>query len=435
MNETKHQTNEGCEDGANHRSHRPQQHTSKGTQSSNTVPSNCINTHNTKILRSGIDSLYLSYPGSLTEESSIKLTQLKKLAQSGIADRVSLAQLPLSDHLFEVKDKGRHPFAFILADNHYRIELARLGAGRTPLAHVQISSEVLTLQGAELSVLNLTEIINQLGVMEDSPWVSRVDLCVDFVTDYDLSEVMDLNWITRAREFDRFTDQRMFSGWRIGSGSIKARLYNKTVEMRKKPRPYLEAIYSGLGVEPGQQVWRLEFELRRETLRELNVKTFSELMNALAGLWLYCTEDWLRLCEPSETDQTQSRWPVMEVWKVLQGTVWSGFVNVTRKEVEKGRPPCDRSLFINGLSGLTSFMAREGIVDPIEGPHAFIQAARDFHNNRQYMTGLDFVGYVSEKVKAKARAYNSYRVMPEHETFHPADKATTEAYRKLSDGE
>ncbi len=51
---------------------------SKGTPSSNTVPSNCNNQYKTKILRNGIDSLYLSYQGELSQEGSIKLTELKK---------------------------------------------------------------------------------------------------------------------------------------------------------------------------------------------------------------------------------------------------------------------------------------------------------------------------------------------------------------------
>lgn len=66
-----------CEDGANPRSPRPQQEHSQGTLSSNTVPSNCINTSQTKILRVGIDSLYLSYQGELFEDKSIRLNQLK----------------------------------------------------------------------------------------------------------------------------------------------------------------------------------------------------------------------------------------------------------------------------------------------------------------------------------------------------------------------
>ena len=178
-----------CEDGANSRSPRPQQEHSQGTQSSNTVPSNCINTSQTKILRVGIDSLYLSYQGELFEDKSIRLNQLKKLAQSNQETDVPLAQDNIKGHLFEVKDRGRHPFAFILNDNHYRIEIAKLGAKRTPLAHAQISSELLTCQGAPLAVEVLTDIVSTLGIVTSSANVSRADLFVDFLTDYPLSSI------------------------------------------------------------------------------------------------------------------------------------------------------------------------------------------------------------------------------------------------------
>ena len=53
---------------------------SKGTPSSNTVPSQ----YNSDpfILRFGIDSLYLSYKGELSEAAENNLSKLKELAQS-----------------------------------------------------------------------------------------------------------------------------------------------------------------------------------------------------------------------------------------------------------------------------------------------------------------------------------------------------------------
>lgn len=65
----------------------------KGTSSSNTVPSTCINQYNTKILRNGIDSLYLSYQGELSDEGSIKLSELKKLVQSNDPRNVGRQQI------------------------------------------------------------------------------------------------------------------------------------------------------------------------------------------------------------------------------------------------------------------------------------------------------------------------------------------------------
>lgn len=424
------------EDAADSREPRPQQPSSMGTQSSNTVPSTSITTYNTKILRTGIDSLYLSYQGDLTAESSIQLTELKKIAQSTDPKTVSLAQIPLNGHIFEVKDRGRHPFAFILNDNWYRIEIAKLGAVRTPLAHVQVMSELLTEYGVDSAVSDLNDIVNKLGVLVESPAVSRLDLCVDFVTDYPLAYIIDADWVTRAKDMDRYTVERAFSGWVIGiGGNIVARLYNKTLEMKKKPRPYLEILHRECGWDEIADVWRLEFQFRREALRELGIHHFSSLKESLAGLWTYASSDWLRLTLPSETDKTQSRWPTACVWEVLQRAKWSGDNAISRLPVEKGRPPSDRSLFVNGMGGLTSFMARDGYSDPIEGVHAYIRSAKKYHDDREYMTDYDFHGYLAQKVALKVKAYNTYRNMPENQNLHPSDKAVADAYRKLSDGE
>ncbi|WP_341232330.1 hypothetical protein [uncultured Methylophaga sp.] len=425
-----------CEDGANPRSPRPQQEHCQGTQSSNTVPSNCINTSQTKILRVGIDSLYLSYQGELFEDKSIRLNQLKKLAQSNKETDIPLAQENIKGHLFEVKDRGRHPFAFILNDNHYRIEIAKLGAKRTPLTHAQISSELLTCQGAPLAVEVLTDIVSTLGIVTSSANVSRADLCVDFITDYPLSSITETQWVTRARDIDRFTVSRVFSGFVIGGGgNILARLYNKSLEMIKTPRPYLQQIYNELGVLPEQQVWRLEFQFRRESLRQLGITSFHDLNSALGSLWRYGTEQWLRLCIPNETDKTQSRWETVEFWQILQQVYWSGDSKIQKRATPLGRAPCDRTLFVNGLSALSSFMAREGITDPVEGSHAFIRTAKQYHDSREYLTGLDFFGYLHQKVSEKARKFNSFKNMPADSHLHPADAAIADAYRKLSDGE
>lgn len=55
----------------------------KGTPPSNTVPYNSNNDNNDyfKLLRFGVDSLYLSYQGDLFPEVQERLTKLKQLAQ------------------------------------------------------------------------------------------------------------------------------------------------------------------------------------------------------------------------------------------------------------------------------------------------------------------------------------------------------------------
>jgi hypothetical protein len=81
---------------------------SLGTESSNTVPPTC-NT-DTIILRTGIDSLYLTYRGELRESSNARLIKCKKLAQSEVPSKASLAQYEIDDHIFEVYGNGRNPY-------------------------------------------------------------------------------------------------------------------------------------------------------------------------------------------------------------------------------------------------------------------------------------------------------------------------------------
>jgi len=407
----------------------------EGTKSSNTVPSNCINDNNTKILRTGIDSLYVSYQGELTTESSVRLTALKKTAQSNNPQSVALSQYIANDHIFDISDRGRHPFAYILRDSWYRIEIAKLGASQAPLAHSQISSELLTIKGADNAISDLTAIIENIGLLSSPPNVSRVDLCVDFITDHPLEKIIDTDWVTKARDMDRYTVKRQFSGWVVGRGKISARLYNKTLEMSKKPRPYLEELWRESGWDGNQDVWRLEFQIRRDCLRDLDIITFDNLMQNLSGIWNYSTQNWLRLSIPNENDRTQTRWPTAPVWEALQSANWTGNDKITRSPPAKSRPPSYHYLFHTGLSAYHSFMAMEGIEDPSEGARAFHQAAKKYHDSREYFTGLDFHDYVSQKVALKVKAYNTYRNPPPADMLHPADEAVAKAYRKQRDGE
>lgn len=114
----------------------------KGTPPSNTVPSN-YNPDSFHALRYGVDSLYVSYPGVLSEEWDHKLSDLKDLAQSENETEQALAQVVIGEHVFEVRDKGRGRFAYMLVDNCYHLQASNKNSKSLPMAYVQISSEYL----------------------------------------------------------------------------------------------------------------------------------------------------------------------------------------------------------------------------------------------------------------------------------------------------
>lgn len=425
-----------CADGADYRAHQPEQKLEKGTQSSNTVPSTCINKYNTQILRVGIDSLYLSFQGELSEESSIRLTELKKLAQSDFPEQESLAQITINEKLFRVSERGSKLFSYVIQNNLYRISIAKLGARRAPLAYVQVSSEILTKKSLKDIVEEVTNVVEWLGIITELPSISRVDLCADFLTNYHLWEIEDQDWVTRADDIQNHSSKRRYTGTSIGAGGdLSARLYNKTVEMLKKPRPYLDELYLDAGWDESRDVWRLEFQFMRESLRSLEIQFISDLEDSLSGLWEYATIKWLRHTVPNPMDKTQSRWHSSGWWSAMQAIDWGVGESLSRKPLETGRVPIDRTLFVNGISALTSFMAREGIIDPYEGTNRYLQSAKEYHDNRAHVTGLDFIGYIQQKVALKTREFGTSCNQLQNLDIHPADKAIAYAYRKLSDGE
>ena len=112
-----------------------------GTPPSNTVPDDSISA--IEPLRLGVDSLYLSYRGSLLDERQEQLQELKTAAQSGDSAQEFLAQLRLGEHVFEVQDKGAGPFPYVLEDNAFRIALSRSSTRSLPMAYVKVSAHRL----------------------------------------------------------------------------------------------------------------------------------------------------------------------------------------------------------------------------------------------------------------------------------------------------
>ena len=407
--------------------------TTEGASPSNTAPYNCINNKSTRILRCAVDSLYLSYPGNLSDDLNKKLQALKAIAQSDDEMEKYQAQLTLGRHLFEVMGRGDGRFPYVLQDGALRIALSKPEALSMPLAYAQLSSKALTFSDVETLEADLRFVINSVGYVTESPKVSRVDLCIDFITNEPLEEINDNAWVSRAHLINRYSNKRNFSGWVIGSGgAMSARLYDKTLEISKSKKYYLHDIWKSEGWNEQQKVWRLEFQFRREVLKQLNILSVPDLLANLKNLWEYATNDWLRLTIPNSKDETQTRWPNHPLWDILSNAPWKSDNPLKLKRTHLVRPPTDESLFVNGLGGITSFMAREGITDLGEGFGEYLDHARQYHNRQERFTGNFFGAYIDLKVKQKGRKFNTLNNI---EINKAEIKQQAKDYLKGKDGE
>ena len=406
----------------------------KGTPPCNTVPLK-YNPDKSKLLRFGVDSLYLSYPGVMSEDWDKKLARLKELAQQEDDLSQSIAQVNICEHLFEVRDKGAGRFSYVLVDNAYRIQASNSRSKSLPLAYVQISSEYLTHAGIEKAEEGLRHIINSLGVVNEPANISRVDLYADFCADCPMDAFEPLrDWVTRVEAMSLHYSYGRFSGWSFGSGGdIVARLYDKTLEVEKKSHKfYLHELWKAAGWDGESQVWRMEFEAKRNALVSLQLPKLSHLLPNQAALWQYLTENWLRLTVPTESDSNRARWNNHPLWDFIAAAFSTETEQAKLQRFNPARLPEDERLFVHGLGGITSFMASRGIEDIGEGIGEYLHQAKAYHVTRSGFKHDGMERYVGRKVKAKNRRYNTVQnAQPlEYQSIEAA-----EAYQSAKDGD
>lgn len=393
--------------------------------------SNKYNTDYFQPLRWGIDSLYLSFSGSLYLEQETKLERLKKLAQAQNPTDQATAQLQINEHIFEVLDKGARLFPYALEDNCFRIQLSRNRAKSMPMAYVKISSEYLTHKKVEDIVEDLTSVLSVFGELESQPKVSRIDLFVDFASNENMESWKRDSWVTRAEDINQYSVKGEFSGWTIGLGSpMSARLYNKILEILNSNKGYLVPLWNEAGWNGETPIWRLEFEFKRDILSQLDVQSLDVCLDNLSGLWSYATTDWLKLTIPSGTDTNRSRWPIHPLWIYLSSVDFETSGGALMREFTPQRIPNDKRLYETGFSVVTSYMAREKITDLYEGLYSFCEEIYAYFNSRSVVLGKTLDDFVGERVSFKARRFNTIlnKQIDDYE-------ALCEAYRKQSGGE
>jgi hypothetical protein len=135
------------------------------------------------------------------------------------------------------------------------------------------------------------------------------------------------------------------TGYAFGKGHVQARLYNKTLETKEKANDIYATLLlakNGEAYDPVQQVWRLEFQLRREGAKgfklyappeedddeaeieaelaaeELqHIGTLPRFFARMNELVLFLTQHWLRLVEDNGS-ANRSRWPTHPTWTALR---------------------------------------------------------------------------------------------------------------------
>lgn len=192
----------------------------------------------------------------------------------------------------------------------------------SPTARVEAGSSVLMSAGGLWQVWReIKNLLESLGgyVMWDK--VSRVDLCCD-LPGVDVSQfvrlVQDGQSVGRPREKKYYQSGERWTGVTVGHGDVFVRVYDKAFEVQtarpdRGKQEILEAYRWG---GPQEQAVRVEFQLRREALREFGISSVSDYFRLRAPLLNYLTSGWFRLVAsvPDRENNNTTRAEVHPLW-------------------------------------------------------------------------------------------------------------------------
>jgi hypothetical protein len=313
-------------------------------------------------LASGVDALYLSGHGYLSKGL---LAQLEE--ERMFADRVSVpVPFELGSLTFGLAPHGWGKYRYCL--DHETGRIGFTSSRRLPSVRVQPRAEFLHAVGPEETVRHFADLVRPFieGLVLS---VARLDLFVD-MEGMQLCTQDRSAFVCRGDGCTTYENANTVTGFAFGSRRtqrISARLYDKTAEMALKGNDWWELVW-GDRHQPGAQVWRIEFEIGRTALTELEFYHPDAVLAAAPSLWRYCTGEWLTLRTPV-SDSNSSQWPVAAPWRSIQAaTLAHGATDLAWIRRRK-RASSFRRLMPGLVGYLVSFAALSGtftVADTLE---------------------------------------------------------------------
>lgn len=278
-----------------------------------------------RVLGKGIDTLVLALDIRWTNPATFeKLAELKteaKVDGAAASGRIQPADKS-APWLYNVKPHGGDGYEWLLVSHDITMKIGKWAEpGSRPSVMVEIRSEPLWTHGPVVCVERVLHLIASIGGELVTCKVSRADLCVDVLLPASIWHPgLTGNFVKRAKNISIYKDNERFTGIHIGKGKILARLYDKVHEIRSKSHKYW--MFDVWGFAPHQldaqhKVIRVEYQFRREPLKETGISSFEDLMAKLPGLWAYATREWFKVHDDPKKHHTQQQ--VLPWWAIVQG--------------------------------------------------------------------------------------------------------------------
>jgi hypothetical protein len=203
--------------------------------------------------------------------------------------------------------KSGYPF---LISN--QLSTIQFGEFNDPSFFVKYSSFALWTRGAQEMHQQFLEWAASLGLVPVRPeGLSRVDFAFDFLLpEIDFDED---SFVTMADKDSQHRKHGTVQTFTFGRDEVVLRVYNKSAEIEDASKKYwMWLFWQG----EKENIWRVEWQVRKDTLKRFGLRTFEDLFGGYGDLLRYLVSEHTSLRVKSE-DSNRSRWLVHPLWTLL----------------------------------------------------------------------------------------------------------------------
>lgn len=275
-----------------------------------------------KVLNQHIDTLkFHYYPSLKLEKDDIekynalveRLILLKREAQtkSSELETTKDINIDIDIYKFNIMPKSVKGFGVIISNSDISVAFRKIHnlANNNPLLKVEFRAEFLARYGYFKCIKIVNDFVKNNLLDEYKITISEIHLATD-IQGYEFAPLDYYRYKTRARNSQTFEDDEVystsfgslanFSGFVYGSGNYMMRVYNKTKEIQKfKHKGFVKDYFwlKNPNYDDKKNVWRVEFQIRREKLKKLtdinfdSFDNYETILNNIPSLWSRAVND------------------------------------------------------------------------------------------------------------------------------------------------
>ncbi|MEI6154724.1 MAG: plasmid replication initiation factor [Deltaproteobacteria bacterium] len=325
-----------------------------------------------KFLLCGIDSLDLGLYVVWGSGWKRRLHSLDKKRQQSRKLGGLLIGLPSGRIcIFKPGGKGEN-YRFHLQFEAYNLYIGKAARpGLSPNVYLSISAKTLWINSIEIALSWIAEDLKAIGGGSvQHIKVSRVDLCADFWIPGGLSyEFLRSHKVTHNEKGELYLDKDDVETYYVGhkKAPIRLRTYNKGVEVKQesgKKLWFLEIWQR----ESTEDIWRIEFQLRRPALKQFGINSLDDLKKKKAGVWLNLTSKWFSLRLPD--NEKAERKTIHPFWCAVQECFTQNVPDREVKRAYRSAGTTSPEWHLSHIDGcLSSFAALQGITNRDDALH------------------------------------------------------------------